>query len=184
MSVVLRCPNCGTTQAAPGECEACTAAEVRYYCTNHPLGLWLDTPTCPQCGDAPGGVPRRRASVSPLRPTAVAARPAPRSDAPARPASRPASRPPRAKLEYEESDAEAATAGVEIPAGVAPWQRILELALRSRSPALHRSERPTIITRPGGCIRRFLLIGIVAMLGLAAAAFFFIRSLVHLLQPY
>ena len=28
--VVLRCPNCGTTQAGPGECEACHEAEVAY----------------------------------------------------------------------------------------------------------------------------------------------------------
>ena len=47
MSVVLRCPSCGTTQATPGECEACHEAQVRYFCTNHEPGLWLDGTSCP-----------------------------------------------------------------------------------------------------------------------------------------
>lgn len=48
--VVLRCPNCGTTQAGPGECDACHEAQVRYFCTNHNPGQWLTSPKCPQCG--------------------------------------------------------------------------------------------------------------------------------------
>jgi hypothetical protein len=48
--IVLRCPNCGTTQAGPGECEACHEAQVAYFCTNHRPGRWLEAPTCPQCG--------------------------------------------------------------------------------------------------------------------------------------
>jgi hypothetical protein len=48
--VVLRCPSCGTTKAAPGECEACHEAQVRYYCTNHRPGRWLESQACPQCG--------------------------------------------------------------------------------------------------------------------------------------
>ena len=64
--VVLRCPSCGTTRAAPGECEACHEAQVRYYCTNHTPGRWLDSRSCPQCGsqfgvpDRPPAVPRPR----------------------------------------------------------------------------------------------------------------------------
>jgi tetratricopeptide (TPR) repeat protein len=48
-AVVLRCPNCGTTQAVGGECEACHEADVRWYCPNHTPGRWLDTPTCAEC---------------------------------------------------------------------------------------------------------------------------------------
>jgi len=48
--VVLRCSNCGTTQANLGECEACHEAQVAYYCTNHSPGRWLKSPTCSQCG--------------------------------------------------------------------------------------------------------------------------------------
>jgi hypothetical protein len=56
--VVLRCPSCGTTKAAPGECDACHEAQVRYYCTNHTPGRWLDSRSCPQCGSQ-FGVPDR-----------------------------------------------------------------------------------------------------------------------------
>jgi hypothetical protein len=74
MSVVQRCPNCGTTGVASGECEACHAAELRYFCTNHRPGLWLDVATCPKCGarrgdDATVELPR-------VRPPARGARPA------------------------------------------------------------------------------------------------------------
>jgi hypothetical protein len=50
MSVVLRCPACGTTQEHGGECEACSEGEVRYFCTNHDQRLWLDGPVCSRCG--------------------------------------------------------------------------------------------------------------------------------------
>ena len=65
MSVVLRCPNCGTTQATSGECEACHEAQVRYFCTNHEPGIWLTGPTCPQCAARvaprpPAPIPRPR----------------------------------------------------------------------------------------------------------------------------
>jgi predicted RNA-binding Zn-ribbon protein involved in translation (DUF1610 family) len=48
--VVLRCPNCGTVQPTDGECEACREAPVRYFCTNHDPGIWVDSLSCPQCG--------------------------------------------------------------------------------------------------------------------------------------
>jgi hypothetical protein len=48
--VVLRCPNCGTVQPEDGECEACREAQVRYFCTSHTPGLWLDSEACAQCG--------------------------------------------------------------------------------------------------------------------------------------
>lgn len=55
--VVLRCPNCGTTQGRPGECEACSEGEVRYFCGNHSSGLWLDGPICVACGARFGVAP-------------------------------------------------------------------------------------------------------------------------------
>ena len=48
--VVLRCPNCGTIGPIEGQCEACHEADVRYFCTNHEPGLWLEASACPQCG--------------------------------------------------------------------------------------------------------------------------------------
>src|SRR3954470_6767895 len=68
MSVVLRCPNCGTTRATPGECEACHEAQVRYFCTTHSPGLWLAGPTCPTCGATFGAAPAPPRSVRPARP--------------------------------------------------------------------------------------------------------------------
>ena len=99
-AVVLRCPNCGTTRATPGECEACHDAEVRYYCPNHSPGRWLDGPACGACGARFGVEPPRPAP----RPTPgpAAPRPAPPRSERARPtrpaptASRTEPPPPRA----------------------------------------------------------------------------------------
>ncbi len=60
--VVLRCPNCGTTQSSQGECEACHEGQVRFYCTNHKPGRWLDGQACPQCGAVYGRPDPRPAS--------------------------------------------------------------------------------------------------------------------------
>ena len=57
--VALRCPNCGTTQHHPGECDACSDAEVRYFCSNHDPGVWIDGPVCPRCGAKFGDAPNR-----------------------------------------------------------------------------------------------------------------------------
>ena len=72
-AVVLRCPNCGTTRATPGECDACHDAAVRYHCTNHAPGRWLDGPACPACGSAFGDPPR----PAPRPPTGGTRTPAP-----------------------------------------------------------------------------------------------------------
>lgn len=71
--VVLRCPNCGTTKAVPGECEACHEAQVRYFCTNHTPGRWLDARACPQCGAQFGEPARPRATPRPAAPERVPA---------------------------------------------------------------------------------------------------------------
>ena len=65
--IVIRCPNCGTTQSALGECDACHEAETRYFCTNHAPGRWLDGPACAECG-ARFGVDRVGSRSAP-RPT-------------------------------------------------------------------------------------------------------------------
>lgn len=62
--VTLRCPACGTTQSRPGECEACSEGEVRYFCSNHAPGLWLDQPECKACGAKFGEAPRAAAARS------------------------------------------------------------------------------------------------------------------------
>lgn len=67
MSVVQRCPNCGTTQATSGDCQACHEAQVRYYCTNHEPGIWLAGPTCPQCDARSVPAPRPAPAATSLR---------------------------------------------------------------------------------------------------------------------
>ena len=85
MSVVLRCPNCGTTQVHAGECEACSEGDVQYFCTNHDEGIWLDSPVCARCGAKFGDPPRK--PVPTPTPPRVPTRPAPPPDfrPPARP---------------------------------------------------------------------------------------------------
>lgn len=108
-AVVLRCPNCGTTGAAPGECEACHEAALRYYCPNHPGGRWLDGPSCAACGARfgvePPAPPRPHPTPPPRR------RPTPRSSTPRSvspappPAEPPRGRPTRERMprdRYEE----------------------------------------------------------------------------------
>jgi hypothetical protein len=91
-AVVLRCPSCGTTKAAPGECDACHEAQVRYYCTRHTPGRWLDSPSCTQCGsqfgvaDPPAAPPPPRRAprpASPAPPSSTARPPPPGAPAPA-----------------------------------------------------------------------------------------------------
>jgi len=69
--VSLRCPNCGTTRATPGACDACHEADVRYFCSNHSPGIWLDAAKCPQCGARFGD-----AAAAPTPPGRAAHRPA------------------------------------------------------------------------------------------------------------
>jgi hypothetical protein len=93
--VVLRCPSCGTTKASGGECEACHEAQVRYYCTIHTPGRWLDSSVCPECGAqfgvadpasaAPAPPPRPRRPAPPATPRSAGPRPSREATIPARP---------------------------------------------------------------------------------------------------
>ena len=81
--VILRCPNCGTSQAAGGQCDACHEAEVRYFCLNHNPGRWLETSSCSECGARFGdAVPSRRETSRPISPP-VARTPSERPTPPA-----------------------------------------------------------------------------------------------------
>jgi hypothetical protein len=79
--VILRCPNCGTGRATPGQCEACHEAQARYFCTNHTPGLWLDGKACGRCGARFGQAAPPPAPVPPPArapsPRPAAGRPAP-----------------------------------------------------------------------------------------------------------
>lgn len=184
MSVVLRCPNCGTTRASAGECEACHEAEVRYFCTNHTPGRWLETGTCSTCGDRFGSPPRPRAVPAPAvreaprapgstRPTAAA--PVPTSSYPP-PRLRDtrhggAGRGPRGRAPEEE------VAGAS--AGMPPWQKLLLSALRARylsTRPMPGRARTTPRRRGGGCLKTLLVLFMFLFVVIAGAAFLFGRA--------
>ena len=163
--VVLRCQNCGTTQATLGECEACHDGDVRYFCPNHTPGRWLDQPACSTCG-AQVGVPGRSERVPP-RPPPV---PAPGSRGRRAPAPPPVRRSPP---DEEELEREVLTGPVHTPGAEGT---LLEELLRAGmaggsrgAPAL-----PPIavgISTAFGCVRRIVVILFVLML--LAAMFVF-----------
>jgi hypothetical protein len=172
MSVVLRCPNCGTTRAAPGECEACHEAEARYFCTNHAPGVWLNASTCPTCG-AQFGVPERVA-VLPATTPAVRKRPPP---PPARvPAPEVYARSERPRIVMDEAPEPG------IPE-LAPWQGMLKAIVRARLATRERERLPRGPSA-GGCLRRLLVVFLVLALLLVGALFLFGRAVMQGLQPY
>lgn len=158
MSVVERCPNCGTTGVAPGECEACHEAQVRYFCANHSPGLWLDASTCPTCGarfDEPAGA----ASIP---------APAIRVRTPAPPAATTGGRGRRERLLPDDR--------AELEAGVSRtplWQTILGAVVRARSLPTRAAfdPRPPVESGRGGCLSRFVLLAVLLLVALAGAVF-------------
>jgi len=185
MSVVLRCPNCGTTRETPGECEACREATVRYFCTNHTPGIWIAERTCPTCGTRFG---ERARSVPVPAPVVALRSPTPaRKSAPVSvpgPASAPR-RAPRPRAETPRSGAPPPTDEELESSGayLAPWQRALSAVLEARRSAIvaRRGDLPAVGL--GGCLRRLLLTALFLILALGTAIFFFGRALLSGLQP-
>ena len=188
--VVLRCPNCGTTRVAPGLCEACHEADVRYYCTNHTPGQWLEARACPQCGarfgdparppGAPAPAARARTGPAP----APAPAPPPHSTLPPRPpryspagrreeSGRPTDRrerlPPDGIEEFDPRDERVARA--------ARWQEILRATTRARrvprEPSASEFEAAPAGRGLGGCLLRLVLVVMLLFLALAIAPFLF-----------
>lgn len=194
MTVVLRCSSCGTTRSAPGECEACHEAQVRYFCTNHKPGIWLDGGTCRQCGARFGDV-ARRPSAAPPSVTARSRPPgAPRAPAAIAAVSRPSV--PRS-LPVDEADGEwvvrerSPRPDEELRTGLpamALWVKLLkDAAARSRrsSPVAEPSRgRPAIAGSLGGCLMRLVLIAMCLFLALVIGLFLFGRSLLQSVTPY
>lgn len=160
MSVVLRCPTCGTTRPSPGGCEACHEAQVRYFCTNHTPGLWVDAPTCPQCAGrfgearrapAPAYVPPAR-----TRPTAVTRAPASTSPLPP-----PYSRvePPSTRDEWELRGSVPADRAEGLAIGTSPLALLLNLLGAAAGPRRPAPERARSGLGRGlfGCLFQLLL---------------------------
>jgi hypothetical protein len=182
MSVVLRCPTCGTTQGDAGECEACSEGEVRYFCTNHEGGVWLNGPVCGSCGAKFGDPARKpptpRTSSVPTRPAgAPDFRPPSRRRA-AEPSSEPdlARRPPRRAGPEEPSESEVLP---RTPSLGELLEEITEEGARGRARYevdTPWARRPAEARRPGfplaGCLVR--IVGLVFLLIAAAIIFLFL----------
>lgn len=170
----MRCPTCGTTQSHPGECDACSDAEVRYFCGDHDPGLWLDGPVCTTCGARFGEAARR---PPPARPVGRREPPRPESREPIRRApdvSRTTvRRPPPRVREMEEARPSPSLEDL--------LARLSHEGERRRDEVEEMAvpEPPADATRPGvpvvGCLFRVLLFVLLAIV-LAVAGLFLLFS--------
>jgi hypothetical protein len=148
--VVLRCPKCGTVEATAGECEACHEAQVRYFCTNHTPGLWLEASSCAQCGARFGEV--APASAPPaidrsLRPDLT------RKTRPITP--EPGAGPWEASLPDVEPSARAPSPWIEMVAAAAR-----AIAARRAERRDYEDETPVRV-RGGGCLKQLVLLALM-----------------------
>ncbi len=155
--VVLRCPNCGTIQGSEGQCDACHEASVRYFCTNHTPGQWVEGSACPQCG----------ARFGDPEPSPEVLRPVERPIAPPRPTRTPRYRPAEPDPRLGPWDTEASAAPGTEPSGPPapdPFRILLgavAAAARARSMRAERRDyddlEPTR-RRGGGCFGRVVML--------------------------
>ena len=163
--VVMRCSNCGTAQATPGECEACREAQVRRFCTNHAPGLWLDAATCPRCGARFG-----KASPVPATPPPRVAKPAERRRAIRKPP--PPSPGPRSPGEPTPTGLGGDDIVSMRDAMTRRWlERLASASPLGGMPRERRREPGAVSPEPtgGGCLRRLLVLALV-LLGLFLVA--------------
>jgi hypothetical protein len=180
--VLLRCPNCGTTKSSFGECEACHEAQVRYYCTNHTPGLWLEAPECTRCGavfgrasaaPAPSPVPAPRSERSRTRAAPESTRPAPRTPRPDDPGIKHREdvdfhRAEPGRRDTAEPPASRRGGGVLLPG----LEEVIRAAARRRVAREPASDRGSAPARRGmGCLTRLLLMGLFFLLSLVASVF-------------
>jgi hypothetical protein len=167
--VIIRCPNCGTTQGALGECEACHEADTRYFCTNHAPGRWLDGAVCDACGATVGSA--RTVDRPPPRPTP---RPRPTPALGRRPMPPTPPDEPGREREPEIIFGGARSGPVRDPERD-PERVVLEeiggLDPRRGWPAEPFPIENVRIVTASGCVRR-LVLAFVILLALAALAFF------------
>lgn len=186
-AVVLRCPSCGTTQGSLGECGACHEASVRYFCTNHSPGRWLDAASCSTCGarwgestrPAPPPAERRPPMPAPRRP--AVSRPPPPHLRPV-PSDVPRDVPRAARRHAIPTEAREEAFDLGAPS-LAPWQRVLGAVLRARALARSTADDgariPMRRSSAGGCFRRLLLMVVFAFFALVVAVVLFGRALMH-----
>ena len=172
-SVALRCATCGTTQSHPGECEACFDGEVRYFCSNHSPGLWIDEPVCRRCGANFGDAPRTEPELS-SRPTAPV--PAPET--------RRAESPPARSGDVASRSARPSRSPASGEGSETPSLADLLAAMAGRTHAPHKAEEvwtPPPAERPSrgvpvmGCLVRLVLL-IIVVIALVLGGLFVLLS--------
>jgi len=173
--VVLRCPTCGTTQNHSGECEACSEGEVRYFCSNHSPGLWLDEPVCNGCGakfgEARRKPPEPKPRAAPTAPTRARSRTAFRPAMPrgTEPPDTPPRRPPPRVADPEDVPSIPSLADVLV--------ELLEEGKRTRDTVEEVPWREPIATAPRrpfpilGCLTRLALL-VLLLIAFAVGALF------------
>jgi hypothetical protein len=190
--VFLRCPNCGTTKSSSGECEACHEAQVRYYCTNHTPGQWLESPKCNQCGavfgkaspdSSPVSSSRVEGTPTPARP--VSTRVPSTKASPGLPKARPSEKasyrlPTPVRPDTDEpSETRAEGSFSRLP----DLEVLLRAAARRRSPSDSTPESETLPVRQGlGCMLRLVLMVLFFILSLIAILFVAAGSFFHLVR--
>lgn len=172
--VLIRCQHCGTTQAAPGECEACHEGDTRYYCPNHTPGRWLDAPNCTVCGARVGVSPKPApSSPPPTRPPSPprARRVEPRAPSP--PRAREAPPPPPRYREPIREEAEATPVDPWRGGGAVRPRDVLEELLRMsrRGGGLTLPTAPAGRSGGAGCLRRLFML-VIMLVVLAYLAFY------------
>ena len=192
--VVLRCPHCGTTQATPGECEACHEEAVRHFCPNHSPGRWLDGPVCPECsaraatGRAAPPPPRRGASRAPKRETphkmpGGIPRESPRevpSDVPRDVPPAPPRRKPAPAWSDTPREAPPVAARDTPPRRMPRWPGAAlppELRPEEMLPAMLRSRGLAFAV---GCLKRLFVLGVIAAILFAIATIWFFSGVIDL----
>jgi hypothetical protein len=186
--VILRCPQCGTTAASPGECGACHEAAVRYHCTNHAPGRWLASPTCPDCGAVFGVAPRATAAPVQDRSSRVEAEPVDDPSPVTRRRPRRTSGPPSG-MEPWGRRAEPPDDGVrDAHAEMAAAHRRLEELLgrgasRRDGAASGRADGPAPrVVGLGGCLVRLVVMLLLLFLLMFAAPLMFGLSMLQMLR--
>lgn len=162
--VILKCPNCGTAQVGPGECDACHDAQVRQFCTNHAPGLWLESPACPRCGARLGEAGRvPRTPVLPVPRRAEATKAVEPARDPAIPTRAPGAGPWRGAGLPRPVVHPADRAAAAREAMARRWPELLRAASGMRRPSTGPTEGPDgeVPDRVrGGCLRPVLLLAL------------------------
>jgi hypothetical protein len=175
--VVFRCPNCGTIQAAEGQCDACHEAAVRYFCMNHTPGVWLDSVACPQCGARFGDPAPAREELPPVE------RRERRPATARKPLRRPADR--EAGLGPWDSEPPPGLGGGGGPPAASDPLRILlgrvAAAARARTKRAEGASYDEVAPMPrgGGCVARVFML-ILFLMALALVAPLFLGALLGL----